>query len=132
MAVTKPRTARYEPDQFERKWQDRWETDQLYRAEDDSDRPKYYLLDMYPYPSGDGLSVGHSKQYAPTDVATRFLRMKGYNVLHPMGWDAFGLPAENEAIIRQRPPYENTPKNVANYKRQLRLQGISYDWSREI
>ncbi|MGH2442404.1 MAG: leucine--tRNA ligase [Chloroflexota bacterium] len=123
---------RYEPHQFEQKWQERWEDEALYRADEFSPKPKYYLLDFFPYPSGEGLSVGHSKHYVPTDVATRFLRMKGYNVLHPMGWDAFGLPAENEAILRQVPPAENTEKNVANYKRQLRLQGISFDWSREI
>jgi leucyl-tRNA synthetase len=132
MAVTKTRHARYEPHQFEQKWQDRWEDEGLYHAQDFSPRPPYYLLDFFPYPSGDGLHVGHSKQYVGTDVATRFLRMRGYNVLHPMGWDAFGLPAENEAIFQQIPPQKNTPKNVANFKRQLRLQGISYDWSREI
>ena len=132
MAVTRARQTKYRPSQFEQKWQDRWEDEGLYRAEDFSDRGKYYLLDFFPYPSGNGLSVGHSKAYVPTDVATRFLRMRGYNVLHPMGWDAFGLPAENEAILRQIPPAENTARNVANYKRQLRLQGISYDWSREI
>ena len=97
-----------------------------------SDKPKYYLLDFFPYPSGDGLHVATPSSTFGTDVATRFLRMRGYNVLHPMGWDAFGLPAENEAIIQQIPPAENTAKNVANFKRQLRLQGISYDWTREI
>src|SRR5947209_8110090 len=132
MAVTRSRQSTYRPQQFEQKWQDRWEDEGLYRAEDFADKPKYYLLDFFPYPSGDGLSVGHSKHYIPTDVATRFVRMRGYNVLHPMGWDAFGLPAENEAILRQIPPAENTAKNVANYKRQLSLQGISFDWSREI
>jgi leucyl-tRNA synthetase len=123
---------RYVPQEFEQTWQDRWEVEGLYRAEDFSTKPKYYLLDFFPYPSGDGLHVGHSKQYVGTDVATRYLRMRGYNVMHPMGWDAFGLPAENEAIVQQIPPYENVPKNVANFKRQLRLQGISYDWSREL
>jgi leucyl-tRNA synthetase len=132
MAVAKRQQTRYEPHQFEQKWQDRWEDEGLYVAEDFSRKPKYYLLDFFPYPSGDGLSVGHSKHYIPTDVATRFVRMRGHNVLHPMGWDAFGLPAENEAILRQVPPAENTAKNVANYKRQLKLQGISFDWTREI
>ncbi|HEX8917418.1 MAG TPA: leucine--tRNA ligase [Chloroflexota bacterium] len=132
MAVTKQQHKRYEPQEFEAKWQNRWEDAGIYRAEDFGEKPKYYLLDFFPYPSGDGLSVGHSKHYIPTDVATRFLRMSGYNVLHPMGWDAFGLPAENEAILRQVQPAENTAKNVANYKRQLGLQGISFDWSREI
>jgi leucyl-tRNA synthetase len=132
MAITKSGRTKYAPQQFERKWQDLWEEEGLYRAEDFSDQPKYYLLDFFPYPSGNGLHVGHSKQYVGTDVATRFRRMRGENVMHPMGWDAFGLPAENEAILQQIPPYENVPKNIANFKRQLRLQGISYDWSREI
>jgi leucyl-tRNA synthetase len=132
MTATGTRRSRYDPAQFEQKWQDRWEDEDLYRTQDDSARPSYYLLDFFPYPSGDGLHVGHSKQYVGTDAASRYLRMRGYNVLHPMGWDAFGLPAENEAIIQQIPPWENTPRNVANFKRQLRLQGISYDWSREL
>jgi len=132
VVTSNKRQTRYEPAQFEEDWQTRWQDEGLYRADDSSPKPKYYLLDFFPYPSGDGLSVGHSKHYIPTDVASRFKRMQGYNVLHPMGWDAFGLPAENEAILRQAPPGENTEKNVANYKRQLKLQGISYDWSREI
>src|SRR5437764_3442004 len=132
MTVTRTRQTRYEPSQFESKWQDRWEDQQIYRSDDGTERPKYYLLNFFPYPSGDGLSVGHSKNYVPTDVTARFLRMRGHNVLFPMGWDAFGLPAENEAIIRQVPPAENTERNVANYKRQLNLQGTSFDWSREI
>ncbi len=132
MAAIETRRVRYEPNQFEKKWQDRWEDEGLYEAVDFGDRPKYYLLNFFPYPSGDGLSVGHSKNYVPTDVSARFMRMRGYNVLFPMGWDAFGLPAENEAILRQVPPAENTEKNVANYKRQLNLQGTSFDWSREI
>jgi len=87
---------------------------------------------MFPYPSGDGLSVGHGHNYIPTDVVSRYMRMRGYNVLHPMGWDAFGQPAENEAIKRGRHPRETTARNTANYKRQLRLVGNSYDWEREI
>ncbi|HEX6506182.1 MAG TPA: leucine--tRNA ligase, partial [Chloroflexota bacterium] len=132
MAIKETKRTRYDPQQFEAKWQGRWEAEGLYRADDFSPRSKYYLLDFFPYPSGDGLHVGHSKQYIGTDVATRFLRMRGYNVLHPMGWDAFGLPAENEAILQQAQPDVNTQKNIANFKRQCRLQGISYDWSREI
>src|SRR5947209_4747705 len=108
MTGTGMRRARYEPVLFERLWQDRWEDDELYRADDSSARPPYYLLDFFPYPSGEGLHVGHSKQYVGTDVASRFLRMRAFNVLHPMGWDAFGLPAENEAIFQQVPPAENT------------------------
>jgi leucyl-tRNA synthetase len=132
MAVTKVRGSQYEPQEFERKWQQLWEEEGVYRADDFSDKPKYYLLDFFPYPSGEGLHVGHSKQYVGTDVASRFLRMKGRNVLHPMGWDAFGLPAENEAILQQIQPARNTEQNIANFKRQLSLQGIGYDWSREI
>src|SRR5579875_2696324 len=132
MAMATTVRQRYTPDMFEAKWQDRWEDEGLYRAHDFGDKPKYFLLDFFPYPSGDGLHVGHSKQYVGTDVGSRFLRMQGYNVLHPMGWDAFGLPAENDALQQQAPPAENTAKNVANFKRQLRMQGISYDWSREI
>src|SRR5947209_11009779 len=132
MVVTGQRRTRYEPQQFEQKWQSRWEAEGLYQADDSSPKPKYYLLTFFPYPSGDGLSVGHSKNYVPIDVSARFLRMRGHNVLFPMGWDAFGLPAENEAIIRQIPPAQNTAKNVANYKRQLALQGTSFDWGREI
>ncbi len=132
MTATRVRHTRYQPNEFEQKWQDRWEEEGLYRAEDFASNPKYYLLDFFPYPSGDGLHVGHSKQYVGTDAASRYLRMRGYNVLHPMGWDAFGLPAENEALIQQIPPAQNVPKNIANFKRQFRLQGISFDWSREL
>ncbi|MGH2449089.1 MAG: leucine--tRNA ligase, partial [Chloroflexota bacterium] len=123
---------RYEPNQFEQKWQSRWEAEGLYRAVDFGVRPKYFLLDFFPYPSGEGLHVGHSKQYVATDAAARHLRMRGFNVLYPMGWDAFGLPAENEALIKQVPPAESTARNIANFKRQLDLQGTSYDWSREV
>jgi leucyl-tRNA synthetase len=97
-----------------------------------SDRPKFYGLDMFPYPSGAGISVGHCRNYVPLDVACRHKVMQGYNVLHPMGWDAFGQPAENEAIKRGRNPREMVPEYADNYKRQLKLVGVSYDWSREI
>jgi leucyl-tRNA synthetase len=122
----------YNPHSFEEKWQQVWDEQGIYRASEDHSKPKYYLLDFFPYPSGNGLSVGHSKNYVPTDAGSRFKRMSGYNVLHPMGWDSFGLPAENEAILRQIHPQDNTEKNIANYKRQMNLQGLSYDWSREI
>ena len=114
----------------ERKWQAQWETDQLYRANDDSSRPKYYVLEMLPYPSGD-LHVGHAKNYTLGDAVARLMRMLGYNVLHPMGWDAFGLPAENAAIQRGVPPDAWTQSNIANMQRQIRLMGTGYDWSRE-
>jgi len=123
---------RYQPKEFEAKWQRSWAERGLYRTADSFDKPKFYCLDFFPYPSGSGLSVGHGHNYIPTDVYSRFKRMQGYNVLHPMGWDAFGLPAENEAILRQVPPAETVAKNVANYKRQLDLMGLSYDWTREI
>ncbi len=126
-----PKTG-YDPHSFEEKWQLMWDEQRIYEASEDRSKPKYYLLDFFPYPSGNGLSVGHSKNYVPTDAASRFKRMTGYNVLHPMGWDSFGLPAENEAILRQTHPQENTERNIANYKRQMNLQGLSYDWSREI
>jgi len=117
---------------IEPRWQDTWETANAYRTEDNSDKPKLFCLDYFPYPSGDGLHVGHCRNYIPTDVISRFYRMKGYSVLHPMGWDAFGLPAENEAIRLKKDPREITLKNTANFKRQLRLLGTSYDWEREI
>jgi leucyl-tRNA synthetase len=123
---------KYQPKDFEAKWQRKWEEQGLYRTADTFDKPKFYCLDFFPYPSGSGLSVGHGHNYIPTDVYSRFKRMQGYNVLHPMGWDAFGLPAENEAILRQVPPAETVARNVANYKRQLGLMGLSYDWTKEI
>ncbi|MHB8620682.1 MAG: leucine--tRNA ligase [Chloroflexota bacterium] len=123
---------RYRPQDFETKWQRTWRESGQYRTGDSFAKPKLYCLDFFPYPSGAGLSVGHAHNYVPTDVYSRFKRMQGFNVLHPMGWDAFGLPAENEAILRQVPPQVNTAKNIANYKRQMDMMGLSYDWSKEI
>jgi leucyl-tRNA synthetase len=123
---------RYDPAAIEPRWQARWAAEQIYKTAPADDRPKYYILDFYPYPSGDGLSVGHCRNYIPTDVVARFYRMKGYNVLHPMGWDAFGLPAENEAIRRKTNPAILIRRFADNYKRQMNLIGASYDWSREI
>jgi leucyl-tRNA synthetase len=125
-------TDRYKPAEIEKKWQERWEADDLYRTSEDPSKPKFYCLDFFPYPSGDGLSVGHCRNYIPTDLVSRYKRMRGYNVLHPMGWDAFGLPAENEAILRGRHPSTMVPQYTANFKRQLQLIGTSYDWAREI
>ena len=122
----------YHPKRFEPKWAMKWESDQLYRTPPPDDRPKAYVLDFFPYPSGDGLSVGHCRNYVPTDVLSRYYRMKGYNVLHPMGWDAFGLPAENAAIKLKTNPAKLIARYSANYKRQFRLIGISFDWTREI
>src|SRR5579884_456705 len=125
-------TERYDFRAIEKKWQRRWEEAGLFHAENKSDRPKFYGLDFFPYPSGAGISVGHCRNYVPLDVACRQKAMQGFNVLHPMGWDAFGQPAENEAIKRGRNPKEMVEEYAANYKRQLKLVGISYDWSREI
>jgi leucyl-tRNA synthetase len=123
---------KYDPQKIEKKWRKIWEESNIYRTEETLKKPKYYCLDFFPYPSGDGLSVGHCKNYIPTDVFSRFKRMCGYNVLHPMGWDAFGQPAEQEAIQKGIHPKVTTEKYTANYKRQLNLIGTSYDWEREI
>jgi leucyl-tRNA synthetase len=116
---------------IEQKWRPYWEKIDLYKTGGDPGKPKYYILDYFPYPSGDGLSVGHCRNYVPTCVAARFKRMRGYNVLHPMGWDAFGLPAENYAIAHGVHPRITTARHNANYKRQMKLIECSYDWSRE-
>jgi leucyl-tRNA synthetase len=122
----------YNPHAIEQKWQQRWADTALYRTPEDDGRPTFYCLDFFPYPSGAGLSVGHCRNYVPTDVISRYHRMKGYAVLHPMGWDAFGLPAENEAIDKGVHPRDSTRRYAANYKRQMTLIGASYDWEREI
>ena len=121
----------YDYRSIERKWQARWEADGIFRAVEDDSRPKYYVAEMLPYPSGD-LHVGHAKNYTFGDAVARMMRMLGYNVLHPMGWDAFGLPAENAAIQRGADPNVWTRENIANMERQVRLMGTSYDWGREI
>ena len=122
----------YQPQVIEPKWQQLWEQGGLYRALETSEKPKYYCLDFFPYPSGYGLHVGHCRNYIPTDVLSRYKRMRGYNVLHPMGWDAFGEPAEQYAITQGVHPRLSTDRNTANYRRQMTLIGASYDWSREI
>ena len=123
---------RYDPHAIEEKWQRIWKERDAYRTPDTSDKPKFYCLDFFPYPSGDGLSVGHCRNYVPTDAVARFKRMQGFNVLHPMGWDAFGLPAENYAIKMGVKPRVTTERNIANYHRQMDMIGLSFDWSREI
>ncbi len=123
---------RYDPHAIEQKWQRLWKERDAYLTSDESDKPKFYGLDFFPYPSGDGLSVGHCRNYVPTDDVSRFKRMQGFNVLHPMGWDAFGLPAENYAIKMGVHPRVTTERNIANYHRQMDLIGLSFDWSREI
>ncbi len=116
----------------EKKWQDQWLNTKIDRAEDFSTKPKKYVLDMFPYPSGAGLHVGHPEGYMATDIYSRYWRLKGFNVLHPMGWDAFGLPAENYAIKTGTQPSITTAENVATFKRQIQALGFSYDWDREV
>ena len=127
----RPVELRFNPVEIDRKWQERWARDDLYRVPDDSDRPKWYDLTMYPYPSGD-LHIGHWYAMAPSDCHARFRRMQGYNVLHPIGFDAFGLPAENAAISRGIHPYTWTMSNIENMRGQLRSIGAVYDWNREL
>jgi leucyl-tRNA synthetase len=123
---------RYDAHRIEAKWSAIWqEDDALYRAESDSSKPKYYVLEMLPYPSG-VLHMGHVRNYAIGDALARYMWMNGYNVLHPMGWDSFGLPAENAAIQNNTPPREWTQRNIANIKRQMKRLGFAYDWSREV
>ena len=122
----------YQPQVIEPKWQSAWEQAGIYASREDISRRKYYCLDYFPYPSGEGLHVGHCRNYVPTDVISRFKRMQGLNVLHPMGWDAFGEPTEQYAISHNIHPRLVTDQNTSNFRRQLRLIGTSYDWSREI
>ncbi len=119
--------------QIEKKWQAFWEEHKTFKARDcDASRPKYYVLDMFPYPSGEGLHVGHPEGYTASDIVVRYRRMKGFNVLHPFGWDAFGLPAEQHAIKTGTDPALTTAKNITNMRRQTKSLGFSYDWDREI
>jgi leucyl-tRNA synthetase len=127
-----PMDERYEPSKIEPKWRDEWEASNLHLTREEPGRPKFYGLEMFPYPSGDGLSVGHLHNYVPSDVIGRYKRMAGFNVLHPMGWDAFGLPAENDALLKGLHPKQTVPRYAANFKRQLKLAGCAYDWTREI
>ncbi|HSI67475.1 MAG TPA: leucine--tRNA ligase [Planococcus sp. (in: firmicutes)] len=116
----------------EKKWQKYWEQNKTFKLEDDPAKPKFYALDMFPYPSGAGLHVGHPEGYTATDILSRMKRMQGFDVLHPMGWDAFGLPAEQYALDTGNDPAEFTAKNIATFKRQIQELGFSYDWDREI
>jgi len=122
----------YKPGEIEPKWQTRWREANLHKTVFDPKKPKYYALDMFPYPSGSGLHVGHCEGYTATDIITRFKRMQGYNVLHPMGWDAFGLPAENYAIKTGIHPRVTTENSIANFRRQIDSVGFCYDWDREV
>ncbi|ETA73519.1 leucine--tRNA ligase [Ligilactobacillus equi] len=122
----------YDHKQVEKKWQRFWEENKTFKTVEDRNKPKYYALDMFPYPSGQGLHVGHPEGYTATDIISRMKRMQGYNVLHPMGWDAFGLPAEQYALNTGNSPREFTKKNINNFRRQIKSLGLSYDWDREI
>jgi leucyl-tRNA synthetase len=124
--------ASYDHKKIEKKWQTAWSKKKVYKTEDTLKKPKFYILDMFPYPSGEGLHVGHPKGYIATDIVSRMKRMQGFNVLHPMGFDAFGLPAENYAIKTKTNPIVSVSKNVARYKKQLEILGFDYDWSREV
>ncbi len=122
----------YNFSEIEPKWQKHWDDLKVFQTKEDKNLPKYYVLDMFPYPSGAGLHVGHPEGYTATDIMARYKRMKGFNVLHPMGWDSFGLPAENYAIKTGTHPDETTQKNIKTFKRQLKMLGFSYDWDREV
>ena len=122
----------YNPKAIEPRWQHFWEEHKTFRTPDQSDKPKFYILDMFPYPSGAGLHVGHPEGYTATDILARYRRMRGFNVLHPMGWDAFGLPAEQYAIETGTHPRLTTQKNIDTFRRQIQMLGFSYDWDREV
>lgn len=121
----------YAPQQIEPKWQSYWDEHKTFATTEDENKPNFYALDMFPYPSGAGLHVGHPEGYTATDIMSRYKRMQGYNVLHPMAWDAFGLPAEQYAIDTGQHPREFTVKNIDNFRRQIKSLGFSYDWDRE-
>lgn len=127
----------FDPKKFESKWQEKWDAEKLYEVrnfaeEESNSKPRAYVADMFPYPSGSSMHVGHPRGYVATDVYSRFKRMQGFNVLHPMGWDAFGLPAEETAIENKEYPSVTVERNIETFKRQLKMLGIGYDWSREI
>jgi len=121
----------FSPQAIEPKWQKFWEEHKTFKVLEDPNKPKFYALDMFPYPSGDGLHVGHPEGYTATDIVSRYKRMRGYDVLHPMGWDAFGLPAEQHALNTGKHPRDITFKNIDNFRRQIKSLGFSYDWDRE-
>ncbi|MGG2199267.1 MULTISPECIES: leucine--tRNA ligase [Paenibacillus] len=122
----------YNPLVIEPKWQQVWDKEKTFKVLEDDEKPKFYALDMFPYPSGAGLHVGHPEGYTATDIVSRYKRMRGYNVLHPMGWDAFGLPAEQYALDTGNDPRDFTNKNIDTFRRQIKSLGFSYDWDREI
>ncbi|ODP26098.1 Leucine--tRNA ligase [Paenibacillus nuruki] len=132
--MTDSKTAQpgYHPQQIEPKWQGYWDQHKTFKTQEEPGKPKFYALDMFPYPSGAGLHVGHPEGYTATDIVSRYKRMRGFNVLHPMGWDAFGLPAEQYAMDTGEHPRDITFKNIDNFRRQIKSLGFSYDWDREI
>src|SRR6188474_1661540 len=131
-------SAKYVPSEVEPKWQAYWAKERAFETPNpgdaafDAKKPKYYILDMFPYPSGAGLHVGHPEGYTATDILARYKRAAGLHVLHPMGWDAFGLPAEQYAIKTGQHPRQTTEENIANFTKQIKSLGFSYDWSREL
>lgn len=131
MAQDRQEQQGYNPLAIEPKWQAYWDENKTFKTTEDAGKPKFYALDMFPYPSGAGLHVGHPEGYTATDIVARYKRMRGYNVLHPMGWDAFGLPAEQHAINTGEHPREFTVMNINNFRRQIKSLGFSYDWDRE-
>ena len=132
MSEIKATTQEYDFKTIESKWQAFWDADKTFKTPESSPKPKYYILDMFPYPSGDGLHVGHPEGYTATDILARYKRMKGFNVLHPIGWDAFGLPAEQHAIKTGTHPSKTTYKNINRFREQIKSIGLSYDWDREV
>jgi leucyl-tRNA synthetase len=119
----------YDPKHIEPKWQQYWEVNGTFAAEVDLEKPKFYVLDMFPYPSGQGLHVGHPEGYTATDIVARYKRMRGFNVLHPMGWDAYGLPAERYAVRTGVHPAITTKRNIETFRAQVKRLGFSYDWN---
>ncbi len=132
MTQDQNQSAKYNHRVIEPKWQRYWDENKTFKTLDDDSKPKFYALDMFPYPSGAGLHVGHPEGYTATDIIARLKRAQGYNVLHPMGWDAFGLPAEQHALETGQHPRDITVKNINNFRRQIKSLGFSYDWDREI
>src|SRR5579885_2097011 len=128
----KPKNMEYKFNDIEQKWQQHWKETNAYRVSNESNKPKFYVLDMFPYPSGAGLHVGHPLGYIASDIYARYKRLKGFNVLHPMGYDAFGLPAEQYAIEHGVHPAVSTEKNIATFRSQLDKIGFCFDWSREV
>ncbi len=133
MDTSETKPGSYDFPAFEQKWQAAWKAGATFRTEPIScGKPKYYVLDMFPYPSGAGLHIGHPEGYTASDILARYKKANGFNVLHPMGWDAFGLPAEQHAIATGEHPAVQTKRNIDNFRRQLQMLGFAIDWDREL